>query len=168
MLLSERITADLARWGYAFRVDDLDDTILCNGEPLTDFTMAHLHAIARDNHYGRKGFPTIGALDDMVRVMADRNRFHPVRDYLNSLTWDGKNHWGVLSMHFHDEHAPIEYENGTRLRAFSAVLRRWALGAVARAFGETRACQQNAMLVLDSVQEHGQVLLRPVAMFLHS
>lgn len=33
--------------------------------------------------------PTVNTIDDAVEVLARKNTFHPVRDYLNGLQWDG-------------------------------------------------------------------------------
>jgi hypothetical protein len=156
LTLSDQVTADLAAWGYSFAVDDLDDSIFVNGDRYSDFHAAELRTRARDAGYGKKGRPSLGALEDMIRVLANRNRYHPVRDWLNSLEWDGKNHFGTLCMHFHTPHEPIRYANGQKLSLFDAWLRRWALGAVAKAMGNSRACQQNAVLVLDGEQNRGK------------
>lgn len=71
-----------------------------------------------------------------VRLVAGRNSFHPVRDYLNSLKWDGERRvdtWlmryaGVKSSHY-----------------ASAVGRCWLLAAVARIFQP--GCQADSALL---------------------
>lgn len=62
---------------------------------------------------------------DALKNVAMRNRFHPVRDILNSLKWDGKNHIRkLLPDYLGCENTEYVYQ----------VMRLWMLGAVARIF----------------------------------
>ena len=62
---------------------------------------------------------------DTLKNVAMRNRFHPVRDILNSLKWDGKNHIRkLLPDYLGCENTEYVYQ----------VMRLWMLGAVARIF----------------------------------
>jgi predicted P-loop ATPase len=67
--------------------------------------------------------------------------YHPVRDYLDSLAWDGQPHITKLAEHFVDKHG-----------VFGIYLRRWLIGAVARVYIKT----QNPMLVMDGKQGIGK------------
>jgi predicted P-loop ATPase len=78
---------------------------------------------------------------DAIRVVACTNRFHPVRDYLHSLEWDGISRietW--LIKYFSAEDTPY----------VRAVSRTWLLGAVARIL--TPGCKFDFMLILEGVQ----------------
>ena len=62
---------------------------------------------------------------DALKNVAMRNRFHPVRDLLNSLKWDGREHIrGLLPDYLGAEDTEYTYQ----------VWRLWMLGAVARIF----------------------------------
>src|SRR5208282_2379926 len=62
---------------------------------------------------------------DAVQAIAEENRFHPVKDYLKSLKWDGEprlDSWLV------------NYLGATDSRFVRAIGRRWMISAVARIF----------------------------------
>lgn len=62
---------------------------------------------------------------DALKNVAMRNRFHPVRDLLNSLKWDGREHIrGLLPDYLGAEDTEYTYQ----------VWRLWMLGAVSRIF----------------------------------
>src|SRR5690606_10581101 len=62
-LLSECIEDDLAEWGYRFSMSELDDMLLCNGQPLSDAVAAQIRMDARDSgKYGGKNKIGLAAL----------------------------------------------------------------------------------------------------------
>jgi len=62
---------------------------------------------------------------DAIKNVSMRNKFHPVRDTLNSLKWDGEEHiLGLLPDYLGVEDTEYSYQ----------VMRLWMLGAVARIF----------------------------------
>ena len=76
-----------------------------------------------------------------VQTIAREHSFHPIRDYLDSLTWDGTgriNDW--LTLYLGAE--PSEY-----MRAVGA---KWLIGAVARAFQP--GCKNDTCLILEGQQ----------------
>lgn len=122
--------------GYHFRLNVCDDRIEVNGEPLSDVLEAVIRAKLRD--YGLR-FVNI-ARDAMIADAA-RNRYHPVRRYLEGLQWDEHDHIAALSDHFQD-----------RYTMFPVFLKRWLVGAIAKAYDAA----QNRVLVLDGVQGIGK------------
>ena len=54
-------------------------------ENLTDVDLKFL-VLYFEKHYGLANEKRI---DDAIKVVANENRYHPVRDYLNALQWDG-------------------------------------------------------------------------------
>lgn len=75
-------------------------------------------------------------------VVAEQRRFHPVRDCLNELTWDGEervNSWLI-------RHAGAEDNHYTR-----AVTAKWMIGLVARVFNP--GCMFRMMLILEGPQD---------------
>lgn len=62
-------------------------------------------------------------LSDALELVMQANSFHPVRDYLNSLTWDGVERLDTA----------LHSAFGTEVNAYtSAAFRKWLTGAVAR------------------------------------
>lgn len=104
---------------------------------------------------------------EMIRRVTDdfarRNSFHPPRDYLNSLKWDGKNRletWlfdyagAMISSDKNDasENDPKEVKD---LKEFySAAGQRWMMSAVARL--RNPGCQVDHMLVLEGGEGLGK------------
>jgi len=127
---------DLAALGYTFRFNVATDRIEVNGEPLTDPIAAQIRAVMRDN-----GHRHMGAVEDAYTADAWRNRYHPIRDYLNGLTWSGEPAIANLVAHFTDRHG-----------VFGLFLRRWMIGAVAKVYEQA----QNVMLVLEGPQDIGK------------
>jgi predicted P-loop ATPase len=78
---------------------------------------------------------------DATRMVAGANRFHPVRDYLHSLKWDGT---GRIETWL------IDYFGAEDTPFVRAVSRTWLLGAVARIL--TPGCKFDFMLILEGMQ----------------
>lgn len=89
--------------------------------------------------------------DRMMRAISEAgaaNRYHPIKDYLNSLTWDGGDHLGKFLGHLRFN--PAIGDGVGRL-----FFRRWLIGAVAKVMEQG----QNFMLVLDGDQGIGKSYL---------
>lgn len=83
--------------------------------------------------------PSTQAVNDAVAAVAERRVFHPVRDFLSGLRWDGKPRLNrLLATHFGVEDTPYTHAVGAK----------WMLSAVARAMRP--GCQADSMLVLES------------------
>lgn len=77
------------------------------------------------------------AVDEQIRLIADRNRIHPVREYLAGLRWDGESRlFGLFANYF-----------GAPDTALNAALGMcWLIGAVARV--QTPGCKLDNCIVL--------------------
>ena len=92
VLASERNTyIALAKLGVRVSYDEFSCDILLAGWPgygptISDDAVASIH-LAVQRHFGVKvAFETFVR---MLRTWAKLNRFHPVRDHLDSVEWDG-------------------------------------------------------------------------------
>lgn len=103
-------------------VNDIDDSVILGR--LLDFGM-------RNEGYMRKS----------MHALAARNRYHPVREYLDGLTWDGGNHFDALMGHL---------EMTSELA--TVFWRKFMIGSIAKVL--TGA--QNYMLVLKGAQGRGK------------
>lgn len=86
--------------------------------------------------------PSRGAIADAVAVVAEQSSFHPVREYLAGLGWDG------------EERLPTMLANyfGAKPNAYTAGIgTMWMISAVARVMRP--GCQADYMLVLESEKQ---------------
>lgn len=149
--------------GYAdqlgvFSLSELDDQLYLNGHPVNDVELAPLEvAIHNYNADKEKAEPhvAVGAIRPTILSLAQRKRFHPIRDWLDSLQWDGKNHFLALAQHFKDGHPPITDGKGGVMPYFNCLFGHWLAGSVQRAYEGT----QNPMLVLAGPQGIGKSFL---------
>lgn len=145
-LKTEDYIQTLAQLGYTFRMNDLDDGVECNGEPLTDATVARIKSHLRDH-----GIDTVNIAEEAWTAYASVNRYHPIRDYLNGLTWDGVDHLGRLLSFFEDTERVANHP----CPVFATYLKHWLIGAAAKVL-EPGIRNQNAMLVLEGAQGMGK------------
>jgi hypothetical protein len=144
---SERIRAWLKAQGYSFRLNLAGSILECNGLPLEDYLAADIRV-----QYTDAELRNMGLLEDIWRAEARRNAYHPIKDYLSGLEWDGKPHIHSLASHFTSSDPEIVYDDTTRRSLVEIYLYRWLIGAVAKVFDR----KQNAMLVLGGPQGIGK------------
>lgn len=141
------IAQALLSMGYTFRLNLCSDTIEVNGEPITDVLHARIRTAARD-----AGLRPLAAVEDTLVVEAANNAYHPIHDYLNSLQWNGLPHITTLAAALECPDPPVMYADGTQRALIEVYLRRWLIGACAKAMHQ----QQNMMLVLAGPQGIGK------------
>lgn len=137
--------------GYEFRLNSCADTIEVNGRPITDILQAEIRMKLRDIGLAKK----IAAAEDAYLAEAKKNAYHPVRDYLDALKWDGTERIALLTNCMQSSDPPITYRDGTTVALHHVYFHRWLVGAVAKAYSGA----QNAMLVMDGPQGIGKSTL---------
>lgn len=125
--------------GYDFRMNDINDKIEVNGVPITDEKAQEIRARMREG-----GFYRINEFEDIYGWEASKNRYHPIKDFLLSITWDGSDTIDELASYFND-----------RYGMWPVWLRKWLIGACAKVF----EAEQNPMLVMDGPQGVGKASL---------
>lgn len=125
---------------YQFRMNQLDDSIECNGERLTDSQEAVILNRMRD-----LGLNASEWVKRAIMQAGHTNQYHPVRSYFDTLQWDGKDWIGWFVEQFLKETTGLG----------KVALTRWLIGAVAKAYEQA----QNFMLVLDGPQGVGKSTL---------
>jgi predicted P-loop ATPase len=133
-----RVPSTLANLGYNFRMNELNDRVEVNGVPISDVIESEMM-----NKLRQRGFTSEKACRDAWISEAARNRFHPVKEYFNQLSYDGSKAISALSNFFVDD-------DGT----FEPWLRRWLIGAVRR--GIAWRGDQNRVWVLLGKQGLGK------------
>jgi len=126
----------MAMAGYQFRFNLAMDEVEVNGSLITDIMRGEIFGKLYDS-----GFKLAKVAEYAMLMEAWRNRYHPIREYLSGLSYDGGHYIEQLCSYFEDEQG-----------VFGSFLRRWLIGAVARAFIRT----QNRILVLDGAQGIGK------------
>lgn len=124
---------------FAFRLNDLDDTIEVNGQPMTNVLKSVILSRMRDI-----GLPQRDWVKDAMVFAANQDRYHPVQELLNGLRWDGKDYIGEF----------VGYLTESTGMAHTA-FKRWLIGAVAKVFEQA----QNFMFVWDGPQGVGKSTL---------
>lgn len=83
---------------------------------------------------------------DTIASVADKNGFHPAREYLSSLEWDGKNR---LDFALKEIYACTDDP-----RYLAVVFRKWMVAAVKRVFEP--GCKFDSMLIIEGPQNIGK------------
>lgn len=122
--------------GYNFRMNDIADKIEVNQVPITDEKAGEIRAKMRDG-----GFYRSHEMEDVYAWEATKNRYHPIKNYLLGISWDGKDYIAQLASYFNDAYG-----------MFPVWLRKWLIGSCAKVF----EAEQNPMLVLDGPQGIGK------------
>lgn len=123
--------------GNTIRWNELAQRAEWNGRPIEDADLIDVRLILEAHQFE----PTVSDILPAVIRHAKSNNFHPVRDYLNSLKWDGTkrlDHW-------------LQNCLGAADTPYSrAVGRRILIAAVARAFKP--GCKVDTVLVIEGDQ----------------
>lgn len=151
--LIDRITGAIKALGHTFRLNLLEDTIEVDGRRMDDIFMARLYLLMEDKKFKQMH------VDNAVAVLAKEAEYHPIRDYLLGLEWDGVRRLPTLLAYFHGDGAIAIYPDGTQVPLHGLLLKRWLLGCVARALdgGKAEAFKhQTPMLVIIGKQGLGK------------
>jgi predicted P-loop ATPase len=124
--------------GYYFKLNDCSSLLEVNSVPITDPIAAKIRSELRDYKYHN-----MRAAEDAYLADGLANRYHPVRDYLNSIKYEGGQNIKTLADHF------VSSDD-----AVGTWLRRWLIGSVAKVV--SIAGVQNRMLILDGPQGVGK------------
>lgn len=143
-LLIDRLTA----LGFKFRLNLCGGVIEVNDKPIDELIQAEIRVALRDNGLHKK----ITAAEDAYLAEAKRNAYHPVREYLDGLIWDGADHITAFTSCLHSSDPPIVYQSGVKAPLHHVYIYRWLIGAVAKVY--TGA--QNPMMVWDGGQGIGK------------
>ena len=113
----------------AIRLNELTDRIDITkdlgwkreGDTLDDTDMAYITLYIEENY----GISYNSAIEKAIQVVANDNRYHPIRDILNSLVWDGVPRLDNILTHFYG----VE-----KTELVTESLKIFLLGAVSRVF----------------------------------
>jgi putative DNA primase/helicase len=87
---------------------------------------------------------------DAVRIVASRSAFHPVRDYLRGLSWDG----APRASRWLEDFAAVVPKSPAHADLVRTMAAKWLIGAVARAMRP--GCKVDTMLILEGAQGIGK------------
>ena len=140
---------DLVRsLGYEPRYNVLSQTLEINGERMTDVMEARIKSHLRDH-----GVDAVNvALEAVLGWAGTAHAYHPVREILDGLTWDGQDHIWRLASFFKDAHGDLfpadDWRSKISAPAFGTFLGYWLVNAVARIYQPRMV--RTTMLVLAS------------------
>lgn len=149
----DRVCAAIDALGHIFRMNLLEDIIEVDGRRLKDSFMSRIFLLMEDKRFNRT------QVTDAVNVIAERNAYHPVRDYLLDLEWDGQDHLTIFLSHLMGDGKTVKYPNGDSVPLHAPIMRRWLIGCVARAIdgGKDESFKhQTPMLVMIGAQGRGK------------
>jgi putative DNA primase/helicase len=140
------VMGNAPEWAGRIRLNEFSGQIAVDGKDLDDVGPIILKA-ALERDWIPEKIPT-GDVLDALSVVASRAPFHPVRDYLDSLTWDGVeriptffgDHCGCANDDYH-----------------MAVARSLFVSSVARIYRP--GCKVDTMVILESEQGMGKTKL---------
>ena len=91
------------------------------GDSFSDNDLYNIHLYCNRVY----GIHTLSIVEEAVHIVANRHAYHPIRDFLNSLSWDGQERIRYALHHF----------LGARQDEYSyEILKLFMLGAIARVF----------------------------------
>ncbi len=143
----------LRKIGYALRLNVLEDMVEIDGKRLDDTKRSEIYLKAAAYKIPKT------YVDDAINVLAAESTYHPVKDYLNGLVWDGENHLAKLKDYIKGDGRIITYPNGVTYPLHAALMERWFCGCVARALDGDREGafkHQTPMLVFIGKQGVGK------------
>ena len=135
--------------GFSFRLNELDDQIEVNGKMLTDGDEKEIYGKLHEIN-----LPNNVLADQSMTISARENRFHPVKNYLEALEWNGKDNIQELCCYLQDSHDLINYRDGSQRSMIHVGLLRWLVGACAKVYEPSRAF--NPVLILDGEEGKGK------------
>lgn len=150
---ADRWIAALRGFNIEFSLNRLEDEVEIDGERLEDVTRSRIY-LDMKIHGAPKTY-----VDDAINVLAAEKSYHPIVDYLNNLKWDGNNHIMALMSCLHGNSQKVTYNGGRQMQLHHALIYRWLLGCVARAYEsqELKAFKhQTPMLVFVGAQNVGK------------
>jgi len=136
----------LTKMGYSFRLNEMMQVVEVNNAPISDGMAAEIRTRMRD-----LGYKGMTAIEDAYMTDARQHVYHPVKDYLTALSWDGLDHIKQLTTYLTDPLPP--FPNGETVA--ERFLRRWTIGAVGKVFDQV----QMPMLVVEGAQNLGKSCL---------
>lgn len=143
-LLTSDYVALYHSWGHEIRLNLCNDDIEINGQRLDDIKEARLMARVRDHGILHQVGVNVKHAQEALTTEASNNAYHPIKQYLEGLTWDDKDHIKKLCGYIQEP----EDHKGTFLQWFG----HWLVGAIARVYDQW----QNPMLVIEGPQEIGK------------
>lgn len=133
----EDYQAMLKMLGYDLRLNLAGMHIEVNGHTVTDYDDSEIRMKMEDAGFGVKQ-----RITDAIMTSAKAAEYHPIKDYLNGLKWDGIPRIEKLAGYFYAKEAGV----------FPKILRKWLIGAIAKVMDSS----QNPMLVLEGPQGCGK------------
>lgn len=119
-----------------------EEEIVIPGKTFHSHTAANAAFAALTDFLRQYDMP-VGELQSYVSMVANENAYHPVRDWIDSIVWDGESR-------LEEYYATIESEQSMK----EVFMRKWALSAVAALYHPNFSCE--GVLVMTGRQGKGK------------
>jgi putative DNA primase/helicase len=146
----ERVLSSDPTWVGQIKLNELSDKVEIGGKSTSDAKVTEV-AIHLDRTNGLA--VEEGMTGRVLRLVGERNAYHPVREYLTGLAWDGVRRVENLLGEYLEAATPdgeqrVPGDEGSPL--LEALSRRWMISAVARAMQP--GCKVDTVLILQGRQ----------------
>ncbi|MBF0123753.1 MAG: hypothetical protein HQL60_00290 [Magnetococcales bacterium] len=127
-------------------------TITTDDKPMDDYD---LKVIMKDIHEKWTYRATLPSIGIAVELYAHEKEYHPVKTYLESLQWDGKERLKSLFIDYCGSNLAWPYEPSKEDEELDKIIAtRWFISAVARIYQP--GCKADYMLILEGKQRTGK------------
>lgn len=124
---------------YHFRLNEMNDSIECNGKRMTDITVATIESKMFD-----VGFTSAAGIGRSITRLASEDSYHPIKEWLDELRWNGEDIFSQLMSCIEFEHQGIS----------ERFMYRFLLGCIGKIRSD--GWEQNVMPIIDGVQGVGK------------
>jgi predicted P-loop ATPase len=142
-----RILAHDPKYAGELRLDEMRGTVMLGAAEMTDAAVSTIR-VDFENRYAIQ--PGDAETARAVQLVASRNAFHPVREFLAQLKWDGVPRLNDVASQI----LRVRCDSGEELALASLLLRRWFICLVARPLAP--GCKVDTALILEGAQGVGK------------
>jgi len=138
---------------FKIRLNEMNDRIMVSGDskkdmPSKEQPLSDVYQASMINWLTDLGLKGAERQKNAILQYSYKNKFHPIKEYLDSLNWDGIDHLSEFLSH-------LNYSSKVGKDLGDIFFTKWLVGSIAKVLDQ----KQNFMLVLDGKQGMGKSYL---------